>query len=140
MDDSSRKRWIGIAMLFGVLYFAVGFGFGELAGAAASTQMRTFWRVSAFVVSGVLFAAHIAHEHFRLRNATRPTAWHVCVAVAIGGLALALAANIHDLASAAGYRPKMLIALVAWPLITAVPAYVVALAVAAGLGAMRRRG
>ena len=60
-------------------------------------------------------------------------------AVAFGAFALALAANIHDLGSASGYRPRMLIALVAWPLLTGVPAFIVALVVAAGLG-LKRRG
>ena len=54
-------------------------------------------------------------------------------AVALGAFALALAANIHDLGSASGYRPRMLIALVAWPLLTAVPAFIVALVLAAGI-------
>lgn len=96
--------------------------------------MVSFWRLSAFVLCGVVFAAHLAYEHFRLHSTARPTAGHTSVAVAIGGFVLALGANIHDLGSASGYRPKMLVALVAWPLLTAVPAFVVALVVAAGLG------
>lgn len=137
MDDSGRPRWLGTAILAGVLYFAVGFVSSLLAAAAASNQMRSFWRLSAFVISAVVFAAHIAYEHFRLRNTARPTAWHASVGVAFGAFALALAANIHDLGSASGYRPRMLIALVAWPLLTAVPAFIVALLVAAGLGLRR---
>ncbi len=137
MDDSGRQRWLGKAILVGMLYLAAGMAFGALAGAAASDQLRFFWRLSAFVISGVVFAVHIADEHFRLRNTARPTAWHASVAVACGGFALAFVANIHDLGSASGYRPRMLIALVAWPLLTAVPAFVVALVVAAGLGVKR---
>ena len=139
MEDSGRQPWLGTAILVGVVYLAVSIGSAALAGAAASNQMRFFWRLSAFVSSAVVFAAHIAHEHFRRRNPARPTAWHASVAVAFGAFALALAANIHDLGSASGYRSRMLIALVAWPLLTAVPAFVVALAVAAGLG-LRRPG
>jgi hypothetical protein len=95
--------------------------------------MQFFWRLSAFIISALVFAAHMAYEHFRLRNTTRLTAWHTSVAVAFGAFALALVANIHDLGSASGYRPRMLIALVAWPLLTAVPAFIVALVLAAGL-------
>jgi hypothetical protein len=137
MSDSQRQ-WLGIALLAGVLYVAIAMASSALAGAAPSAPMRSFWRLSAFVVSGVVFAAHIAHEHFRLRNTARQTAWHVSVGAAWGGFALALAANIHDLGSASGYRPRMLVALVAWPLLTAVPAFVVALVLAAGLGVERR--
>jgi hypothetical protein len=139
MDDSGRQRWLTTVILLGVLYLAVGITSATLAGAAASNQMRFFWRLSAFIVSAVVFAAHIAYEHFRLRNTARPTAWHASVAVALGAFALALVANINDLGSASGYRPRMLIALVAWPLLTAVPAFFVALVVAAGLGVKRLR-
>lgn len=52
---------------------------------------------------------------------------------------LALAANIHELGSASGYRPRMVIALVAWPIITGVPAFIAALVAAAGLGLVKRR-
>lgn len=138
MDDSGRQRWLSTVILVGVLYLAVGIAFGELAGAAASNHMRFLWRLSAYVISAGVFAAHVAHEHFRLRNTARPTAWHASLAVALGAFGLALAANIHDLGSASGYRPRMLIALVAWPLLTAVPGFIVALVVAAGLGVKRR--
>jgi hypothetical protein len=86
-----------------------------------------------------MFTLHIAYEHFRLRNTAWPTAWHASVAVAFGAFALALKANIYDPGSASGYRPRMLIALVAWPLLAAVPAFIVALGVAAGLGVKRLR-
>ena len=137
MDDPGHHRWFRTAILAGVLYCAVGIASAALAGAAASTQMRSFWRLSAFGVSAVVFAAHIGYEHFRLRHTARPTAWHASVAVAFGAFGLALAANIHDLGTAAGYRPRMLIALVAWPLLTAVPAFIVARVVAAALGVKR---
>jgi len=133
MDDSSRQRWLSTAILVGALYLAVAIASGALAGAAASNQMQFFWRLSAFVISAVVFAAHIAYEHFGLRNTAWPTAWHASVAVAFGAFGLALVANIHDLGSASGYRPRMLIAFVAWPLLTAVPAFIVALVVAAGV-------
>jgi hypothetical protein len=139
MDDARRQRWLSRVILVGLLYPAVGIASAALAGAAASSQMQFFWRLSAFVISAVVFAAHIAYEHFRLRNTAWPTAWHVSLAVAFGAFVLALVPNIHDLGSASGYRPRMLVALVAWPLLTAVPAFIVALVVAAGLGVSRRR-
>ncbi|MDQ5846096.1 MAG: hypothetical protein M3539_12475 [Acidobacteriota bacterium] len=139
MNDSSRQRWLSTAILLGVLYAAVGLATAALAGAAGSNQTQFFWRLSAFVISGAIFAAHIAYEHFRLRNTARPTAWHASLAVALGAFGLALAANIHDLGSASGYRPRMLIAFVAWPLLTAVPAFIVALVLAAALGMKRPR-
>jgi hypothetical protein len=138
MNASGRRQWLGTAILAGVVYLVVGLASAALAGLAASDQMRFFWRLSAFVISAVVLAAHIAYEHFRLQNTAPRTAWHGSVGVAFGAFALALAANIHDLGSASGYRPRMLVALIAWPLLTAVPAFIVALVVVAGL-ALRRR-
>lgn len=134
MEHATRQRWVGPVILAGVLYPAIGIASAALAGAAASHQMQFFWRLSAFGVSGVVLAAHVAYEHFRLRNSAQVTAWHASLGAAIGGLLLALMANIHDLGSASGYRPRMLVALIAWPLLTAVPAFIVALVVAAVLG------
>jgi hypothetical protein len=118
-----------------VSYLVIGLVSGALAGSAASTRIRDLWRQGAFVASAIVFAAHIWFGHFRLRRVPRDTAWHAGLAVALGGLGLALAANIHDLQAATGYRPRMLIALVAWPLLTCVPAFLVVRVAAAGLAA-----
>jgi hypothetical protein len=139
MNDSGSRRWLSAVILAGALYLTTGVTSANLAGGAASDRSRFLWRLSAFVISAVVFAAHIAYEHFGLHNAARPTAWHASLGVACGAFGLALVANIHDLGSASGYRPRMLVALAAWPLLTAVPAFVAALGVAAGLGVKRRR-
>lgn len=138
MDASDRKRWLRAVVLLGVVYFVVAIAFGAFASRAASSSMRETWNRLAFLASGIAFAVHIAYEHFRLRNTPRITAWHTALAVALGAFALALKANLHDLGSASGYRPRMLIALVAWPLLTGLPAFIVALVLAAGLNLRRR--
>ena len=120
------------------MYFVVGFAFARFAGWAASDQMRLTWNRLAFLISAIAFAAHIGYEHFRLVSRPRITAWRTSLAVALGAFGLALAANLHDLWSVSGYRPRMLVALVAWPLLTAVPAFFVALVVSAVLGLVRR--
>ena len=133
MDASGRKSWIRAALLIGVVYFLIGRGF------ALPADQLGVWRLAAWVASAAVAAAHIGYEHFRLNNSPRATALHAAIAVAFGAFALALAANIHDLGSASGYRPRMLIALVAWPLLTAVPAFLVAFAVAAVLARLQTK-
>src|SRR5438552_7059455 len=88
------------------------------------------WRRLAWLVSGVGFAGHIAYEHFRLGNSPRTTAMHASIAVALGAGALAVAANLHEWMAGSSYRPSIAIALVAWPLLTVVPAFVVAMVAA----------
>jgi hypothetical protein len=125
MDAPGRHSWFGTAIVIGVLYCVIGIVF-----ALPSSQVP-MWRLAAWVASAALYAAHIAYEHFRLRNSSRSTALHVAVAVAIGGFGLAVAAIIHSLFAPPNYtRWRFAIALVAWPIITGLPAFIVAVAIA----------
>ena len=127
MNASNNKRWLWAVILFGVVYLVVGVTFAELG-----------WRLPAWLVSAVAFAVHIAYEHFRLRNSPRWTALHASAAAALGAFGLAVAANVHELSANPGnHRSLLLLALVLWPILTAVPAFVVALAAAAGLARWR---
>jgi len=139
-NDSLSQKWLALAFVVALIYLVVGVGSGALAASAPSERMRFVWRWGAFIVSGLVFVAHIAIEIVRRWNGARAIAWRAAVAAALGGFGLALAANVHDLGAATGYRPKMLLALVAWPLLTGVPAFLAALVLAALLGMGRRRG
>jgi hypothetical protein len=117
MDASRRRAWVRAALLIGVFYFLVGRVF---AWPATHVQL---WRLAAWVVSGGAYAAHIGYEHFGLRSSPRSTALHVAAAVAIGALGLAVAGMIHSLSTTSTVRPVWLLALVLWPAVTAVPAF-----------------
>jgi len=138
MDASVRQRWVRAVILVGLVYFVVGIAFGTFANWSASNQMRVAWRLSSFLLSAVAFAIHIGYEHFRLGNSPLITASHASMAVAAGAFALAVAANVHSLWVASSNHGLLAFALVAWPALTAIPAFVVALVAAAGLGLRRR--
>ena len=125
MDSSLQQPWIRAALLLGALYLLVGRAF-----AIPATYVQE-WRLAAWMVCGVAFAAHIAYEHFRLRHSPLLVAWHTALAVAIGALLLALAGMINSLWTRSALRPIWLLALVLWPAFTAVPAFFVALAAGA---------
>jgi hypothetical protein len=97
------------------------------------------WRLAAWLTSAVAFAIHLWYEHFHLRNSPRRTALHASMAVALGAFALAGAANIHALRFATGNQRLLLLALVIWPILTGVPAFLVALGCSAGLARIRAR-
>ncbi len=120
-------------ILVGLFYALVGILF------AWPVEHVRAWRLAAWVVSGLAYAAHLGYEHFRLRNPPRRSALHVAAAVALGALGLAVGANVHSLSvpSTPGHRRLLLIALAAWPAMTAVPAFLVALAAATLLGRAR---
>jgi hypothetical protein len=132
MSNASRNQaWVPAALLVGVVYFVVGRVF------ALPTNRAHAWRLAAWAVSAVVYAAHIGYEHFKLRSSTGVTALHVALAVAIGAIGLAAAGMIHSLSAASAFRPIWVVALVAWPAITAVPAFLVAIVIANLLNRLR---
>jgi hypothetical protein len=132
MDTPHRQAWVPTALLVGVVYFLIGKVFALPADHAHA------WRLAAWLVSGVAYAAQIAYEHFRLRSSERVTAVHAAIAVAIGAFALALAGMIHSMSAGSSIRPAWLLALVLWPAFTAIPAFLVALMAAAVLARLPR--
>ena len=114
-------------VLLGGVYFIVGVGFGELANSAGSEPGKFRWRLAAWAVSAVVYAAHIAYEHFRLRSRATVLALHVALAAALGTFLLAVAASLHAM-RVSSHAPYWLylLALVLWPLMTGLPAFVVA--------------
>jgi len=128
------KTWARAAMLFGLGYAIAGVVF-----AIPSTYVQ-FWRLAAWGVSGVILALHIAYERFRLATPPFTAAWHVGLGAAIGGFGIAAGANVHALMAAAPNPNQrlLLLALAIWPVITGLPAYLVALGLSAALSRARR--
>jgi hypothetical protein len=122
------------AFLVATVYLVVGVAFPN---PPASNPTQFVWRLAAWVICAAAFAAHIGFEHLRLRNAPRSTALHAAVSVALGAFALAASANIHARTAGTGNRDLLALALVIWPIMTAVPAFVVAWAAATGLARVR---
>jgi len=138
MDAFSRKAWVRVVILLGIAYSVVGIVFGTLASPTVSGQSRVM-RLAAWVVSAAVYAAHIGYERFRLGASARATAMHVAMAVALGAFLLAAAATVHSMivASHAPYW-RYLLALALWPIVTALPAFLVAFVAGALLGLLPR--
>jgi len=132
---SSNQRWLRAVILFGIVYFVVGITFAAL----ATNDTGVMWRRAAWLVSAAAFAIHIVNEHFRQRNSPSSIALHASLAAAFGAFGLAVAANVHALRAGSGNQFLLALSLVLWPILTAAPAFVVALVLAAGLARMRPR-
>ena len=109
-------------LLFALVYPIVGVTFAIPANSAVSQEVRFGWRLAAWLVSALTFAVHIVYEHFRERNPPLRAALHVAGAVALGAFLLAVWVNVH-----AHQSTRALLALVVFPVVTGVPAFVVAL-------------
>jgi hypothetical protein len=125
-------RWARAALLAGIAYLIIGRVF------AWPTDHVRAWRLAAWVVSGAVFATHIGYEQLRWRHSPLTTALHASLAVAIGAFGLAVAGALNSLRATSAIQPLWLLALVAWPAATALPAFLVALVASAVLARLPR--
>ncbi len=123
---TARNRWIRPALLVAIIYLVVGIGTAALAKSAASPQMVTVWRLAAWLLSLVAFVGQIAHEQLRLRSGVRATAAHTAAAVAFGAFALAVAGPVRSHWGTTDFWRVAILSLPLWPILTGVPAFVVA--------------
>ena len=123
-----RRSSFRAVIFAGTLYALVGIVF------ALPFSHGRAWRLGAWVVSGLAYAVHVGYERFRLGNTSFRTALHVGLGAALGAFGLALGAIIRTsvLSSTTSQHQRLLlIALVVWPVITGVPAFLAGLAVSA---------
>ena len=138
MNRQAGQRWLWVAVLFAIVYPVVGITFGALP--AASNELRVTWRLAAWALSAAAFAGHLGYEHFRLRNSPRRAALHTSFAVALGAFVLAVWVNVHAHLVASSHPSRFApLALVVFPLVTGVPAFVVALIAGTLLARTHRR-
>lgn len=130
MGNSGARSWLIPVALCGTGYLAISLLTTWLGALAPSSQTRA-WRLAAWLVSAVVFGTHIVFERWRRHSPAPITAVRAALAAALGSFLLAAAAVFHTLTTGEGNLSRLAIAFVAWPVITAVPAFLVALAVAA---------
>lgn len=130
-EVKAARAWRGIVLL-GLAYFVIGFVTAALSRDAGTGHVRLVWRWAAWLLSAVVFAAQIIYERSRGRSPAGG-AWHAALAVAVGGFLLAAWATVHSLSVGAGRLGAHIFALVAWPVLLGVPAFLVAWGVAYGL-------
>lgn len=110
----------------GLLYVIIGLVSAALTGGVWGPRMR-FWRGMAWVLSAIIYGVHIARERLGMRHTAVSTALHAALGAALGALGLAISATIHGYAVSTPHLRALKLSLLIWPIITAVPAFVVAL-------------
>ena len=117
---------ITVALSIGLLYAALGFVTGELSKSAASPQWQNAWRLSAWPLSFLVFACHFGYERLKLANPPIRAARHVAIAAGLGGLFLALVGPVRTHWGADDFGRAAVLSLAVWPLLTGIPAFLLA--------------
>lgn len=130
---TKEPPWWRAALLAALFYLAAGLLFGELASRTSSGAVA--YRRAAWLISAAAFFAHVRFERFRLASPPSRAAAHVTWGAAAGASLLAAAALSRAIATGTGRPVLLALSLILWPLIVALPAFLVALA----LGHLMRR-
>lgn len=111
------------ALIVGIIYIIVGAVFAPLSAGAATHQGVVGWRLAAWVVSALAFAAQIVYGVASRKNSPRTSAFYAALAAAIGAFGLAISALIHrhGAESHTNY-----LAFLVWPVVVFIPAFLVA--------------
>ena len=131
MNAPSHRQWLRAAAVTGLAYVLIGLVTAALSRTASSPQVRTVWRLAAWGTSAAAFVMHIRYE-VRRRTPVSRAALHAAVAVALATFALAAIAVIRQLMTSS-LRPSMVLAFAIWPILTGIPAFLVAWGVGAVL-------
>jgi len=128
VDNNGKYQQSGAVIAFGVVYLVAGIAFPN---PVVRNETQFKWRLAAWLICGVAFAIHIWLGIVHFQNSPKRTAFHASIFVALGAFALAASANIHALMVGTGNQRLLALALVIWPIMTGVPALVLAFVAAA---------
>lgn len=127
-----RSTWVRATLIAGSLYLLIGLVAAKLAGGVWGPPMR-FWRGAAWLLSAIVFGIHVARDRIRIRYSATSTAAHAALGAALGAFGLAVSATIHGYRVGTPHLRALKLSLLVWPLMTAVPAFVVAFIAAVAL-------
>lgn len=125
--------------MVGVAYVTIGLVTGELAAAAASIQTRNAWRLAAWLSSFAILIAQFVYDRRGSGSTAGSTARHVAGAVALGAFGLAVVGPVRTHWGGANFWHTAVLSVVVWPVMTGVPAFVVAFVAGSILGQVARR-
>ena len=121
-------------LLVASLYVVVGIVTAALARSASTVQVRDVWRLVAWLFSLVVFAGHVVYERVRAGNPSKRAAMQAAGAVALAAFVLAVVGPVRSHWDSTDFRRVTVLSVALWPILTGVPAFLVALAGASILG------
>jgi hypothetical protein len=118
------RRWT--VLLASVAYVVIGVGTAALAGIATSPAGVKGWRLAAWLLSLAVFGIHVASAR-RRPGGRSSAALEVALAVALGAFGVAALGPVRSHWGEPHLMRVALLSLIAWPLLTGVPAFGAAL-------------
>src|SRR5260370_29464060 len=115
------STWLRSVLLIGIVYMVVGIVTAHFATSASSIQVRNLWRLTAWVLSLLVFLGHVAHERLRAGNSTKKAALHAAAAVALGAFVLAAVGPVRGYWDASNFWREAVLSLALWPFFTGFP-------------------
>lgn len=127
MHPEPRPIDVRIVLVVTIGYVIVGTATAALAGGATTARGTTIWRLAAWMLSLAIFAFHVAISR-RGRSVSVVTgALNVALAVALAAFALAALGPVRSHWRDAHMARVAVLSLVAWPVLTGLPAFIAAL-------------
>jgi hypothetical protein len=121
-----RPQGIWAVLLGAAAYVLIGTGTAVAAASVSSPTSVKVWRAAAWLLSAAVFTVHFAIV--RGRHARRfQLAGQIALAVALGALGVAVLGPVRSHWTEPSRLKLALLSLVAWPVLTGVPAFTVAL-------------
>ena len=123
-----------IVLIAALLYGLVGWGTAALARSAAGSAGVKVWRLTAWLSSVVIFVGHILYDRYKLSDSASRTARMAAFSVMIAVFALAIIGPVLAHRNSADFWRSGVLSVLLWPLLTGIPAFIVALAIASLAG------
>jgi hypothetical protein len=123
MSQTKRSKYIKLIISFGLIYLVIGILSALITNPMEPTGMQTSLRLLALALAIAAFVYHIRLELFKSNNSILRTALYAAIATAIGTFLLAVMANIHSILTAAENKDQLPLALIVWPAVTGLLAF-----------------
>jgi hypothetical protein len=123
MHQTKKSRHIKLIISFGLIYLAIGILSALITNPIESTGIQAILRLFALALAIVAFAYHIRLELFQNKNSVLKAALYAAIATALSTFLLAVLANIYIVFTAAENKGQLPLALIVWPTVTCMLAF-----------------
>jgi hypothetical protein len=114
-------------VVVGVAYVTIGVATAALSRTVGSATAASGWRLSAWGLSAAVFLCHAVLARPRAGSGIVSAATQVALAAGIGALLLAVVGPVRSHWAEPNRARLVLLSVIAWPLLTGLPAFAAAL-------------